>query len=85
MTGNYGFGPQVKRALLDAEGANVGEVEALALRGIHYLGSDTTGIVCFPTCAHARRTTLAHRQGFSTVATALAAGYRPCKQCRPSA
>ncbi|MFC7660797.1 Ada metal-binding domain-containing protein [Pseudonocardia benzenivorans] len=52
---------------------------------MHYLASDTTGIVCFPTCRDARRITPAHRHGFPTVAAAVAAGYRPCRTCRPAA
>ncbi|HSS12146.1 MAG TPA: Ada metal-binding domain-containing protein, partial [Acidimicrobiales bacterium] len=56
----------------------------LAARHIHYLGSDTTGVVCYPTCHHARRITSAHRVGFRTLEGAVAAGYRPCQQCRPA-
>jgi O-6-methylguanine DNA methyltransferase len=81
--GRYLFGAAHKEALLRAEDANVDDVTALARRGVHYLGSDTTGIVCFPTCHHARRITPAHRAGFATMADAVAAGYRPCRSCRP--
>ncbi|HEX4704006.1 MAG TPA: methylated-DNA--[protein]-cysteine S-methyltransferase [Pseudonocardiaceae bacterium] len=81
--GEYVFGPPAKRDLLDAEGTNVGEVYELARHHIHYVGSDTTGVVCFPTCANARRITEAHRHGFRSVAEADAAGYRPCQHCRP--
>jgi O-6-methylguanine DNA methyltransferase len=83
--GDHVLGPLTKRALLDAEGANVGEVYELGMRHIHYLGSDTTGIVCFPTCPNARRTAATHRHGFGSVAEAESAGYRPCPQCRPVA
>jgi O-6-methylguanine DNA methyltransferase len=81
--GDYVFGPPVKRDLLDAEGTNVGEVYELAQHHIHYVGSDTTGVVCFPTCANARRITEPHRHGFRSIAEADAAGYRPCQHCRP--
>jgi O-6-methylguanine DNA methyltransferase len=82
--GDYIFGGDQKEYLLQAEHANVDEVRELAARGVHFLGSDTTGVVCFPTCHHARRITPAHRHGFPTIATAVAAGYRPCRDCRPA-
>ena len=81
--GRYLFGAEHKENLLRGENTNLDDVAALARRGVHYLGSDTTGIVCFPTCHHARRITPAHRAGFATVADAVAAGYRPCRSCRP--
>jgi methylphosphotriester-DNA--protein-cysteine methyltransferase len=40
--------------------------------------------VCFPTCHNARRITAAHRHGFRSLAQARAAGYRPCRTCRPA-
>jgi O-6-methylguanine DNA methyltransferase len=81
--GNHVFGPTVKRALLDAEGTNVGEVYQLAQLDIHYVASDIAGVVCFPTCPDARRTDHAHRHGFATIPNAEEAGYRPCPTCRP--
>jgi methylated-DNA-[protein]-cysteine S-methyltransferase len=83
-TGNYIFGPAVKEELLSAERVNIEEARRLAGEGIHYLASDTTGIVCFPTCHDARRIGPAHRVGFRTVAKAIEAGYRPCHKCRPA-
>jgi len=83
--GEYMFGPEPKARLLRAEGAPLDDVADLARTGVHYLASDTTGIVCFPTCRDARRITPAHRQGFRTVAAAVSAGYRPCRTCRPAA
>lgn len=82
-TGDYVFGPAMKRRLLQAEGVDLDEMDALARGGVHYLASDTTGVVCFPTCPNARRITAAHRHGFRTMADAAGAGYRPCRQCRP--
>lgn len=84
QTGDYVFGTPVKERLLLAEKVNLEEVRELARARVFYLGSDTTGIVCFPTCHHARRITPAHRRGFRTVAEATRAGYRPCRHCRPS-
>jgi O-6-methylguanine DNA methyltransferase len=83
--GDYMFGSARKEELLRAERANLDEVTEYARRGVHYLGSDSTGVVCFPTCHNARRITPAHRHGFRTIRTAVAAGYRPCQACRPGA
>ena len=84
LTG-YAWGVPYKRALLAAEGADPDELERLARRGTRFFGSDTTRIYCYPTCAHARRVTDAHRLTFTGAAQAAAAGYRPCRVCRPPA
>jgi O-6-methylguanine DNA methyltransferase len=82
--GNYAFGPERKQALLTAEDVNLDDVRQLASEGIHFTGSDTTHIVCYPTCHDARRTTERHRVGFPSLAKAIDAGYRPCRHCRPA-
>lgn len=82
--GDYVFGARMKETLLRAEAVDLDEVRDLAGTNVHYLASDTTGIVCFPTCHNARRITPAHRHGFRSIAQATAAGYRPCKTCRPA-
>jgi O-6-methylguanine DNA methyltransferase len=83
--GQYSLGGnEAKRTVLAAEGVEPEELEALARRGVRYFGSDTTHIFCFPTCRHARRTTPVHRVEWSSEAEARAAGYRPCKVCRPA-
>ncbi|MFB4288772.1 methylated-DNA--[protein]-cysteine S-methyltransferase [Nonomuraea sp. ATR24] len=84
-TGEYVFGAAAKERLLAAEGVDLGRLRALAGSRVFYLASDTTGIVCFPTCHNARRITPAHRHGFRTLPQARAAGYRPCRSCRPAA
>ncbi|MEU8306318.1 methylated-DNA--[protein]-cysteine S-methyltransferase [Actinomadura sp. NPDC048955] len=81
--GDYVFGSDAKERLLRAEDVDVEEVTELARRGVRLVGSDTTGIVCYPTCADARRITPGHRRGFGDLAAARAAGYRPCLHCRP--
>lgn len=81
--GDYVFGGPLKEELLRTEQVNVDEVRELAKTKVFFIGSDTTNIVCFPTCAHARRITPAHRRGFRTMAAATQAGYRPCQRCRP--
>ena len=84
MIGQYSLGgPDAKRRILAAEGLDTTWLEAEAAAGTRYTGSDTTHIVCHPTCRDARRTTPAHRVTFSSLAAAANAGYRPCKHCRP--
>jgi O-6-methylguanine DNA methyltransferase len=84
MLGQYSLGgPHNKRAILAAEGLDPDALEAQAHRGIRYIGSDTTRIMCLPTCHHAKRVTDAHRIPLRSFAAGLAAGYRPCKVCRP--
>jgi O-6-methylguanine DNA methyltransferase len=82
--GDYMFGPAHKQELLLAEHADLDRIAEYARRGVHYLASDSTGIVCFPSCHNARRVTAAHRREFRTTAAALAAGYRACRSCRPA-
>lgn len=77
--GDYVFGSANKRALLQAEGVDVDALPAQKL-----VASDTTRVFCFPTCAGARRITAAHRVRFADAEAARAAGYRPCKLCRPA-
>ncbi|GAA3712925.1 hypothetical protein GCM10022224_093080 [Nonomuraea antimicrobica] len=84
VPGDYVFGPSAKERLLLAEGVDLDRVRELAGRRVFYLASDTTGVVCFPTCHNARRITPAHRHGFRDLAQARAAGYRPCRTCRPA-
>lgn len=81
--GGHVLGPVVKERLLRAEGVDLRRLRALARDGTTLLGSDTTRIVCFPTCHHARRITAPHRVGFGSAAAAVRAGYRACKVCRP--
>lgn len=82
--GQYSLGgPEAKRTILAAEGVELERLAAHARRGVRFYGSDTTHIFCFPTCRHARRVTHAHLVLFDSEAQAEAAGYRPCKVCRP--
>ena len=84
--GRYSMGgDEAKRTILRAEGVDPDAVETLAREGVRYWGSDTTHIYCFPTCRHARQVSDAHRMRFHSAAEAAAAGYRPCKVCRPGA
>jgi O-6-methylguanine DNA methyltransferase len=83
-TGEYVFGIDAKRAVLGAEGVDVEGLEALARSSTRFYGSDTTHVYCFPTCRNARRITKRHRVPFSSLQEASAAGYRPCRVCRPA-
>jgi O-6-methylguanine DNA methyltransferase len=83
--GQYSLGgPANKRTILAAEGADPDGLEALARAGVRYVGSDTTHIFCLPTCHDARRVTDRHAVRFRSSGDAAAAGYRPCRHCRPA-
>lgn len=83
--GSYAYGSSMKRDLLEHEGLDSAAIEATARRGVRLVGSDTTGIFCFPTCRNAKRITDAHRAEFRSEEEATAGGYRACKVCRPAA
>lgn len=76
-------GPHNKWALLSHEGAEPDQLEDLAAAGIRYVGSDTTGIFCVPSCRNARRISSPHRVGMRSEKEAEMAGFRPCRVCRP--
>ena len=83
--GQYSLGgPANKRAILRAEGLDPDALEDQARVGIRFVGSDTTHIVCLPTCHHARRITSAHRVTFRSLGEARSGGYRSCLACRPA-
>ncbi|MGI9649046.1 MAG: methylated-DNA--[protein]-cysteine S-methyltransferase [Acidimicrobiia bacterium] len=82
--GNYYYGTEVKREVLEAEGTNVGALIEKADRGVKLVGSDTTNIFCHPTCRDARRVTDRHLVEFRSEQKAYEAGYRPCLHCRPA-
>lgn len=82
--GQYSLGGQTaKRRILMAEGLDPDGLEAEARAGVRYLGSDTTHVVCLPTCRNARRIARAHRVPFRSLPAAAMAGYRACRICRP--
>jgi len=83
--GSYAYGSPMKRQLLEHEGLDPAAVESAARRGVRFVGSDTTGIYCFPTCRHAKRIADRHRVEFRSEEAARADGYRACKVCRPAA
>jgi O-6-methylguanine DNA methyltransferase len=82
--GEYGAGgPAAKREVLAVEGVDTTALERLAASGSRFTGSDSTHIYCYPSCRHARRTTPRHEVRFRSAEEARAAGYRPCRVCRP--
>ncbi|MEA2023148.1 MAG: methylated-DNA--[protein]-cysteine S-methyltransferase [Actinomycetota bacterium] len=83
--GNYAYGSPMKRSLLEHEGLDPEEIEAQARQGVRLVGSDTTGIYCYPTCRHAKRIKDNHRIEFRSETAAIEEGYRACKVCRPAA
>jgi O-6-methylguanine DNA methyltransferase len=86
VIGNYGGGgPEAKKAMLSHEGVQVQQLAELARAGIRYQAMKTTGIYCYPTCYHGRHALDRNRVWFHDAAEAKAAGYRPCKTCRPLA
>lgn len=84
--GNYGGGgPEAKRSILTMEGVKLKRLEDFAHRGYRYEGVRTTKVFCFPTCYHGKSANERNIVHFHNEAEARAAGYRPCKHCRPAA
>ena len=81
--GNYIFGSQAKRELLQREGVDVGGLDALARKQIRFIGSRTTHIFCFPTCRDARRIRDENQVPLRGAEEAAQKGFRPCKRCEP--
>ena len=85
VIGNYGGGgPEAKRNILTLEGVQLKSLETLARSGLRYEGVKSTKIFCFPTCYHGRHAREENFVFFHDEAEARAAGYRPCKDCRPA-
>jgi methylated-DNA-[protein]-cysteine S-methyltransferase len=86
VIGNYGGGgPEAKRDILSLEGVQLKRLQDLARSGLRYEGVRSTKIFCFPTCYHGRHVREENFVYFHDEAEARAAGYRPCKDCRPAA
>src|SRR5579859_6833976 len=84
--GNYsGGGPDAKRSILTMEGVQLKRLEDFAQHGYRYEGVRTTRVFCFPTCYHGKTANERNVVRFHDEAEARAAGYRPCKHCRPAA
>lgn len=85
VIGNYGGGgPEAKKSILTLEGVQLPRLQKLAQAGLRYEGVKSTKIFCFPTCYHGRHAKEENFVFFHDEAEARAAGYRPCKDCRPA-
>jgi O-6-methylguanine DNA methyltransferase len=85
VIGNYGGGgPEAKKQILSLEGVQLARLQKLAQSGYRYEGVRSTRVFCFPTCYHGRRAREDSFVFFHDEAEARAAGYRPCKDCRPA-
>ena len=85
IIGNYGGGgPEAKAKILTLEGVELKRLQELARSGMRYEGVRSTKIFCFPTCYHGRRVKQGNFVFFHDETEARAAGYRPCKDCRPA-
>jgi O-6-methylguanine DNA methyltransferase len=82
--GAYVFGSEDKRAVLRAEGAEPDLIEALARAGVRYYAHRASGTFCLLTCGGEHRVPDPDRVAYRSEREALAAGYRPCKDCRPA-
>lgn len=86
VIGNYGGGgPEAKRSILLMEGVELRHLQELAQAGVRYEGVRTTKVYCFPTCYHGKTAKEKNVVRFRDEVEARAAGYRPCRHCRPSA
>ncbi len=84
--GQYSLGgPDNKRTILAAEGLDPEAMEDAGRRGERLVGCASTRIVCWPTCRTGRHMLEKNRRPFRSLDEAGAAGYRPCKVCRPVA
>lgn len=81
--GQYAFGPEMKRQLLDDEGLDIARIDSYVDRKVRYLGSKNYDAYCFPSCRTGKRMLDINRVEFKDRSAAEAAGYRPCKVCKP--
>lgn len=81
--GDYVFGSERKRQLLEREGLHLDEVQELARRGVRFIAQPEYNCFCLPTCGSK---VLGHGNPcFHTADEALALGLKPCGVCRPIA
>jgi O-6-methylguanine DNA methyltransferase len=87
LIGNYALGgSSKKKTLLSSEGVNLRMLEEKARAGIRFNGATSTKIFCWPTCGGPNQRLLPkNTRPFHDEREARAAGYRPCKLCRPAA
>src|SRR6202162_6051171 len=84
--GNYGGGgPEAKRAILTMEGVRVNRLQALARGGGPYQGGKKRKSIFYTTLSTWRHALEKNIVWLHDEASARAAGFRPCKVCRPAA
>jgi O-6-methylguanine DNA methyltransferase len=84
--GKYSLGgARNKRTLLALEGAQPETLEKLAASHVRYLGNSKGMHYCYPTCGGIQTLLESNQVAFHSDEEALAAGYHPCKDCRPLA
>jgi O-6-methylguanine DNA methyltransferase len=82
--GEYSLGgPDNKWQLLSHEGVEPARLEELAEHHVRVQADPATGVYCHPTCHVIRDSVQWNVVDFASTAAALAAGFRPCEECRP--
>jgi len=82
--GHYSLGgARNKRRLLEVEGARPALLERLAAAGVRYLGNPEGRGFCYPTCGGIEDLVRTNTVRFHSEHEAFAAGYHPCRVCRP--
>lgn len=76
-------GPHNKQELLEREGVEPEWLEELATRNVRLRANTLTGVFCHPTCRAIRRSKNSNVVDLHSTGDAVAAGFRPCKLCRP--
>jgi len=82
--GKYSLGgARNKRRLLEVEGARPELLERLAATGVRYLGNPDSRGFCYPTCGGIDALVRTNTVRFRSEREAMAAGFHPCRDCRP--
>lgn len=79
--GGYAYGSELKRTMLEREGADLELVGEMARRGAKYVGVDDW--YCYPTCHSLRKEDPARFTPVRNEREAAARGLTPCDECRP--
>jgi methylated-DNA-[protein]-cysteine S-methyltransferase len=82
--GEYLFGGDTKRIVLETEGAAPDVIERLGRSGVRFVANPDDGTFCLPTCGRSHLHDNFQGRGLRTERDAFAAGLRPCRDCRPA-
>jgi O-6-methylguanine DNA methyltransferase len=80
--GGYGYGPEMKRKMLEREGVDLERVERLDQAKAKYVKAGEEWY-CFPTCRHVRGIAWSELEPVRDEREAAALGLIPCDDCRP--